>query len=142
MTGVNFLVNIALFGIVGAVMAAALIGLLLVLSGRSKEAPAGLRVGFAAVSVLLLVAVPALAAAATLSGGGGFWAGFATAACVAAAVLAVNVLMLPMVARRQAAVSGGGVPAAPRPSLPVLAVGLLLCLLLGLLCAGAAALVV
>ncbi|NYH54088.1 hypothetical protein HNR06_003677 [Nocardiopsis arvandica] len=142
MTSVNSLVDIAVFGIVGAIMMAALIGLLLVLPGGAREAPPGVRVAFGAASVVLLVALPVLAAANTLSAGSGFWTAFAVASCVVAVVYAVNVAMLPLVARRQAASGDRSALASLRPSLPVLAVGLLVCLTLGLVGASVAALVV
>ncbi|WP_026122366.1 hypothetical protein [Nocardiopsis halotolerans] len=141
MTCVNSLVNIAVFGIVGAIMMAALLGLLLVLSGSSRGASPRSRTAFGVASVVLLVALPTLTAVATLAGGAGFWAAFATATCVVALMCAVNVVMLPAVARRQS--SGGGQSALSsfRLSLPVLAVLLLVCVVLGLLGSSVAALI-
>ncbi|GAB2490853.1 hypothetical protein [Nocardiopsis aegyptia] len=141
MTSVNSLVNIAVFGIVGAIMMAALIGLLLVLSGSARGVTPPVRVAFGVASVVLLVALPSLAAANTLAGGGSFWTAFAVASCVVAVVYAVNVVLLPVIARRQAAATGGDVPAGLSPSLPVLALGLVFCVVLGLVGAGVAALV-
>jgi hypothetical protein len=141
MATVNSLVNIAVFGIVGAIMMAALIGLLLVLSGSGREVAPPVRVAFGAASVVLLVALPSLAAANALSGGAGFWAAFAVASCVVAVVYAVNVALLPVIVRRQAAATGRALPVALAPSLPVLALGLVFCLVLGLLGAGVAALI-
>ncbi|MCY9782614.1 hypothetical protein KIK06_01760 [Nocardiopsis sp. EMB25] len=142
MTSVNSLVNIAVFGIGGAVITAALIGLLLVVAGSGNATSPKVRTGFGVVSVVLLVLLPTFAAASALSGGAGFWAAFATAACVAAVVCAVNIALLPLAARRQAAASGAGSLAALRPSLPVVAVALVICVALGLLGAGVAALTV
>lgn len=142
MTSVNSLVDIAVFGIVGAIMMAALIGLLLVVTGSARGASPRVRTAFGAASVVLLLALPTLAAANALSGGSGFWTAFATASCVVAVVYAVNVAMLPVVARRQAAASGDGALAGLRPSLPLLAAGLLICVALGLFGAAVAALVV
>ncbi|KOX24151.1 hypothetical protein [Nocardiopsis sp. NRRL B-16309] len=142
MTSVNSLVNIAVFGIVGAIMMAALIGLLLVLSGSARGVTPPVRVAFGVASVVLLVALPSLAAANTLAGGRGFWTAFAVASCVVAVVYAVNVALLPVIARRQATATGSALPAGLTPSLPVLALGLVFCLVLGLLGAGVAALAV
>ncbi|WP_160051613.1 hypothetical protein [Nocardiopsis sp. FR26] len=141
MSGVNSLVNIAVFGIVGAIMMAALVGLLLVVSGSARGATPVVRGAFGVVSVLLLVALPTLAAVNSLSAGVGFWTAFATATCVAAVVYAVNVALLPVVARRRFAGQRSAL-ASLRPSLPVLAVGLLVCVSLGLLGSGLAALLV
>ncbi|WP_306368562.1 hypothetical protein [Nocardiopsis sp. CC223A] len=137
MATVNSLVDIAVFGIVGAIMMAALVGLLLVASGRAGGISPGVQRGFAAAALGLLVAVPTLAAINVLSSGAGFWRAFAVAACVAAIAAAVNIGLSPLIAKRQ---GGGG--AALRPSLPVFAVGLVLCLTLGLVTAGLAALFV
>ena len=137
MTGVNSLVDIAVFGIVGAVMMAALVGLLLVASGRPGGLSPGLQRVFAAAALALLVAVPMLAAISVLSSGAMFWPAFGVATCVAAIAAAVNIGLSPLIAKRQ-----GGVGTVLRPSLPVLAVGLVLCLALGLLTTGLAALFV
>ncbi|MFD6100443.1 hypothetical protein ACFVWN_20295 [Nocardiopsis flavescens] len=133
----NSLVDIAVFGIVGAIMMAALVGLLLVASGRAGGISPGVQRVFAAAALALLVAVPTLAAINVLSSGAGFWTGFAVASCVAAVAAAVNVGLSPLVAGRR-----GGNATVLRPSLPVFAVGLVLCLALGLLTAGLAALFV
>jgi hypothetical protein len=142
MASVNSLVNIAVFGIGGAIVMAALLGLLLVASGSSRGVSPRLRVVFGGFSVGVLVALPVLAAANTLASGSGFWAAFAAAACVAAVVCAVNVVMLPVVARRQAAAGDRSALASLRPSLPLLAAALLVCLVLGLVGASVAALAV
>ncbi|MFY7068504.1 hypothetical protein ACOQFV_21815 [Nocardiopsis changdeensis] len=135
MTSVNSLVDIAVFGIVGAIMMAALVGLLLVASGRAGGVSPGVQRGFAAAALALLVAVPTLAAINVLASGAGFWRAFAVAACVAAIAAAVNIGLSPLVARRQ-----GSAGTVLRPSLPVFAIGLVLCLALGLVTAGLAAL--
>ncbi|MEV2275205.1 hypothetical protein AB0I72_06430 [Nocardiopsis sp. NPDC049922] len=142
MTSVNSLVNIAVFGIGGAVITAALIGLLLVVAGSGNGASPRVRTVFGTASVVLLVLLPTLAAANVLAGGAGFWTAFATAVCVAVVVCAVNVALLPLAARRQAAAGGADALAALRPSLPVVAVSLVICLVVGLLGAGVAALTV
>ncbi|QUX28029.1 hypothetical protein KGD83_22580 [Nocardiopsis akebiae] len=142
MASVSSLVNIAVFGVVGAILMAALLGLLLVVSGSSRGASPRSRAAFGIASVVVLVALPTLAAANTLAAGSGFWTGFAAAACVAAVVCAVNVVMLPVVARRQSSGGGGSAVSALRPSLPLLAAALLICLVLGLVGASVAALVV
>ena len=56
----NSLVDIVLFGVIGAVMLAALLGLMLLTTGRSQGQ--GLRAVFGVASTILLIAVPALAA--------------------------------------------------------------------------------
>ncbi|CAL9416506.1 hypothetical protein SUDANB121_01781 [Nocardiopsis dassonvillei] len=137
MTSVNSLVDIAVFGIVGAIMMAALVGLLLVASGRPGGIPPWARRAFPAAALALLVALPTLAAISVLSSGEGFWTAFAVATCVAAVAAAVNIGLSPLVARRQ-----GGTATVLRPSLPVFAVGLVLCTALGLVAAGLAALFV
>ena len=133
MTDVNSLVNIAVFGIGGAIVMAALIGLLLVASGSARGASPRARLAFGCASIVLLVALPSLAATNALATGAGFGAAFVTAACVVAIVYAVNIALLPVVARRQAAVSGQAALARLRPSLPVLLAGLGICMLMGLL---------
>ncbi|WP_028647136.1 hypothetical protein [Nocardiopsis sp. CNT312] len=130
------LVDIAVFGIGGAIVMAALIGLLLVVSRGGREGSPLTRALFGSASVAVLVVLPALAAATALPKG--FWAAFAAAACVAAVLCTVNVLLLPAVTRRGA--GAGTALAAVRPTLPVLAAVLVLCAALGLLGAGAAAL--
>ncbi|MCP3016504.1 hypothetical protein NGM33_24555 [Nocardiopsis dassonvillei] len=142
MASVSSLVNIAVFGVVGAILMAALLGLLLVVSGSSRGASPRSRAAFGIASVVVLVALPTLAAANALAAGSGFWAGFAASACVAAVVSAVNVVMLPMVARRQSSGGGQSAVSALRPSLPLVAAALLVCLALGLVGASVAALVV
>ena len=133
MTDVNSLVNIAVFGMGGAIVMAALIGLLLVASGSARGASPRARLAFGCASIVLLVALPSLAATNALATGAGFGAAFVTAACVVAIVYAVNIALLPVVARRQAAVSGQAALARLRPSLPVLLAGLGICMLMGLL---------
>ncbi|PDP89034.1 hypothetical protein CQJ94_04660 [Glycomyces fuscus] len=142
MASVNSLVNIAVFGIGGAIVMAALLGLLLVVSGSSRGTSPRSRAAFGVASVVVLLALPTLAAANTLAAGSGFWAAFAAAACVAAVMCAVNVVMLPMVARRQSSGGGQSALASLRPSLPLLAAALLVCLALGLVGASVAALAV
>ncbi len=142
MASVNSLVNIAVFGVVGAILMAALLGLLLVVSGSSRGASPRSRAAFGIASVVVLIALPTLAAANTLAAGAGFWAAFAAAACVAAVLCAVNVVMLPVVARRQSSGGGQAALSSLRPSLPLLAAALLVCLVLGLVGASVAALVV
>lgn len=143
MANVNSLVDIAVFGIGGAIVMAALIGLLLVASGSDRGASSRWRVGFGVASVVLLLVLPTLTAVNTLDAGAGFWQAFAAASGAVALVYAVNLALLPLVARRQAAMGGGrGSMPRLRPSLPVLAVGLLVCLSLGLLGAGVGSLLV
>ncbi len=142
MTSVNSLVNIAVFGIGGAIMVAALIGLLLVVSGSARGSSPRLLTAFGAASVLLLVMLPSLAAFNVMSGGGGFWVGFASASVVAAVMYAVNVALLPVLARRQAMVSGRTGLGDLRPSASVLLGGLVICLGVGLLVTGVTAFVV
>ncbi|WP_083931749.1 hypothetical protein [Nocardiopsis salina] len=117
----------------GAIVMAALIGLLLVASGSARGASPRARLAFGCASIVLLVALPSLAATNALATGAGFGAAFVTAACVVAIVYAVNIALLPVVARRQAAVSGQAALARLRPSLPVLLAGLGICMLMGLL---------
>lgn len=142
MTSVNSLVNIAVFGIGGAIMVAALIGLLLVVSGSASGASPRLLTVFGAASVVLLVVLPSLAALNVLSGGGGFWVGFVSASVVAAVMYAVNVALLPLLARRQALVSGRPALGELRPSASVLLSGLVVCLGVGLLVTGVTAFIV
>ncbi|MFE1079587.1 hypothetical protein ACFW31_13770 [Nocardiopsis alba] len=136
MTSVNSLVNIAVFGIGGAVLVAALIGLLLVLSGSSRGLPPRVLTGFGVVSIVLWVVLPALAALNAMSAGFGFWLGFGTASVVAMVMYAVNAAMLPMVARRQALVSGRSSLAGIKPTPSVLSGGLFVCLAMSLLVTG------
>jgi len=133
MTNVNSLVNIAVFGIGGAIIMAALIGLLLVASGSARGASPRVRLAFGCASIVLLVSLPSLAATNALVTSATFGTAFVTATCVVAIIYAVNIALLPVVARRQAAVSGQSALAGLRPSLPVLAAGLGVCLLMGLL---------
>ncbi|GHD14224.1 hypothetical protein [Nocardiopsis kunsanensis] len=133
MINVNSLVNIAVFGIGGAIIMAALIGLLLVASGSARGASPRARLAFGCASIVLLVSLPSLAATNALATGAAFGTAFVTATCVVAIVYAVNIALLPVVARRQAAADGQTALSGLRPSLPVLAAGLGVCLLLGLL---------
>lgn len=143
MADVNSLVDIAVFGIGGAIVMAALIGLLLVASGSDRGASPLSRVGFGIASVVLLLVLPTLTAVSTLGSGAGFWQAFAAASGAVALVYVVNIALLPVVARRQSAASGGqGAVPRLRLSLPVLAVGLVICLSLGLLGAGVGSLLV
>ncbi|RCV52640.1 hypothetical protein [Marinitenerispora sediminis] len=128
------LVNIAVFGIAGAVMMAALLGLLLVFAGHERARWA--RVLFGTLSVVVLVALPALAAADLLSTGAapGFGRAFLTAFAVIVIIYAANVALLPLVTRRAA---GPDRPAAlPRLSAATLVGGLVVCALLGVVDAG------
>ena len=136
MVGVNSLVDVAVFGIGGAIVMAALIGLLLVASGGERGASSRLRVSFGIASVVLLLVLPTLTAVNTLGAGAGFWQAFAAASLVVALICAVNIVMLPVVARKQVAVHGRVAVPQPRLSLPVAAVALIVCLSLGLLGAG------
>ncbi|GHC97233.1 hypothetical protein GCM10007079_50570 [Nocardiopsis terrae] len=142
MTSVNSLVNIAVFGIGGAILVAALIGLLLVVSGSAHGSSPRLLTAFGGASVVLLVVLPALAALNVMAGGGGFWAGLVNATVVAALMYAVNVALLPVLARRQAMVSGRPGLTDLRPSASVLLGGLVVCLGVGLLVTGVTAFVV
>ncbi len=134
------LVNIAVFGIVGAAMMAALVGLLLVVSSRGSRATPLL---FGTVSVVLLIGVPSLAALDLLSGdpAAGVGRAFLAAFCVVAVIYAANVSLLPLVARRAAAARGGPLSAELRLSPAILVGGLLICALLGLVGAGLATVV-
>lgn len=136
MTIVNSLVNIAVFGIGGAILVAALLGLLLVLSGSSRGIPPRLLTAFGAASIVLWVVLPALTALNEMSAGSGFWVGFAGASVVAVVMYAVNAAMLPMVARRQALVSGQAGLAGIKPTPSVLVGGLVICLAMALLVTG------
>lgn len=140
MTVVNSLVDIAAFGIVGAIMMAALIGLLLVVAGRRASTAPSVRVAFGAASVVLLVALPALTAANVLGRTGLLLPAFLSATAVAVLVYAVNIALLPVVARRQAAVLGEGRLARIKPSPATLLGGLAVCAALGLLAVAIAAL--
>ncbi|GAB3499795.1 hypothetical protein [Nocardiopsis coralliicola] len=128
----NWLVNIVLFGLVGAVMMAALLGIALVLLGRAPGKAA--RVGLGAATVALMLGVPGLAAADALSSGG-FPTALASAFAVAVIVYAVNVALFPAVLRR------AGRAAPPRAALSpgLLAGGVLVCAVLALAAAGIAA---
>jgi hypothetical protein len=125
---VDSLVTIAVFGIAGAAMMAALAGLLLIAAGRG--AGIAVRAAFGVASVALLVAVPALAAADRLGSdpGTGFGGAFAAAFGAVLVVYAVNAAVVPPAARRVAGTRGAA--ALPRPSAAVLAGGLLLCAVL------------
>ncbi len=134
----NILVNILVFGIIGALMMAALLGLLLVRTGGTANR--GLPVAFGAMAVVVVLAVPALAASRTMAtdpGAGLGWAFLVAFAVVTISYLA-NVALLPMVRRRMAAVHGAGRAARLAPSGAALAGGLLLCAALGLISAGIA----
>jgi hypothetical protein len=133
---VDSLVTIAVFGIAGAAMMAALAGLLLIAAGRGAGLP--VRAAFGAVSAALLLAVPALAAADRLGAdpGTGFGGAFAAAFGAVLVVYVVNAAVVPPAARRVAGARGA--TALPRPSAAVLAGGLLLCAVLGAAGAGLA----
>ncbi|MFC3998823.1 hypothetical protein ACFOVU_23055 [Nocardiopsis sediminis] len=137
----NSLVNIVMFGIVGAVMMAALIGLLLVASGRN--AGRTVRVLFGGVSVVLLLMVPSIAALNLLAAepSAGFGRAFLVAFCVVAIVYAANVALIPLALRRAAAMRGLGRPAPRRLSPATLLGGLIMCAVLGAVDAGLALLV-
>ncbi|GAA1986984.1 hypothetical protein GCM10009799_10680 [Nocardiopsis rhodophaea] len=132
----NWLVNIAVFGIVGAVIMAALIGLLLVLGSRTGGR--GPQAVFGAVSLVVLIAVPALAAVNLLNTAPdtGFGLMFLVAFGVALVICAVNIAFLPLVARRAAAGRGEELAAGPRLSPALLGGGVLVCAVLGLVSAG------
>ncbi|ASU83230.1 hypothetical protein CDO52_10995 [Nocardiopsis gilva YIM 90087] len=132
----NSLVNIAVFGIVGAVIMAALIGLLLVLGGRGQGR--GPQTVFGAISLVVLIAVPALAAVnlRSTAPGTGFGPVFLVAFGVALVICAVNIAFLPLVARRAAAGRGEELAAGTRLSPALLGGGLLVCAVLGLVGAG------
>ena len=139
MASVNSLVNIAVFGIGGAILVAALLGLLLVLSGGPQGASPRLLTVFGVASIVLWVVLPALAALNAMSAGAGFWVGFAGASTVAIVMYGVNAALLPMVARRQALVSGQAGLAGIRPTPSVLLGGLGVCLAMALLVTGVTA---
>ncbi|GAB3205430.1 hypothetical protein ACQEU5_01665 [Marinactinospora thermotolerans] len=134
----NSLVNVVVFGIVGAVVMAALLGLLLVFAGRAKGT--GPRVLSGAVSVVVLVALPTLAVLAHLRGGAGLGGAFLVALGVVVIVYAANVALLPLVARRAAADRGDARLLRLRPSPAMLAGGLVVCALLALVGTGLGAL--
>ncbi|MBB4930738.1 hypothetical protein F4561_001558 [Lipingzhangella halophila] len=136
----NSLVNIFVFGTVGALMMAAVLGLLLIRTGR--PARRGMPVAFSAMVVVVLLAVPALAASTVLAAGTG--AGFGEAYLVAFGVVTLtylaNVALLPLVARRVAAEHGTERAAQLRPSPATLVGGLLICSVFGLVSTGIAVL--
>ncbi|MBR8740670.1 hypothetical protein DSY14_02855 [Nocardiopsis sp. MG754419] len=135
----NSLVNIAVFGIGGAILVAALLGLLLVLSGSSRGASPRMLTAFGVASIVLWVVLPALAALNAMSVGAGFWVAFAGASAVAIVMYAVNAALLPLVVRRQALVSGRSGLSGIRPTPAVLAGGLVICLAMALFVTGVAA---
>lgn len=139
MTNVNSLVNIVVFGIGGAILVAALLGLLLVVSGSSRGSTPRSLTAFGVASIVLWVVLPALTALNEMSAGAGFWVGFAGASVVAIVMYAVNAAMLPMVARRQALVSGRTGLAGIKPTPSVLVGGLVVCLAMALLVTGVTA---
>nr|WP_221308645.1 hypothetical protein [Nocardiopsis mwathae] len=117
-------------------MMAALIGLLLVIGGRGKGR--GPQAVFGTVSVVLLIAVPALAAANLLGTvpEAGFGQAFLVAFGVALVIGAVNIALLPVVARRAAAAQGEELAPGLRLSPALAGGGLLVCAVLGLIGAG------
>jgi len=136
---VNSLVDIVLFGVIGAVMLAALLGLMLLTTGRSQGQ--GLRAVFGVASTILLIAVPALAAAQALGSGQGFPQALATAFGVEVIIFAANLALMPAVVRRAAAAQGVTGPL-PSPLSPIpLIGGLVSCALLALVGTGIAAIV-
>ncbi|MBX9388194.1 hypothetical protein ACFPZ0_14195 [Streptomonospora nanhaiensis] len=104
------LVNIAVFGVVGAVMMAALVGLLLVVRRRGTAPVASALLGAACVALLL--AVPALAAAGLWGArpGAGIGQAFLVASAAVVVVYAAGVALLPLVARQAAAARGQAAP--------------------------------
>ncbi|MFC7330682.1 hypothetical protein [Marinactinospora rubrisoli] len=126
------LVNIAVFGIAGAVMTAALMGLLMVsrISDRSK----GARGLVVAVMLAVFVVLPVLAVAA-LPGSPGFGGAFLTAFGVIAVGYVVNLAMTPLLLR----VSPGSVRrvAGTWTFAGLAAAALAVCAVLALLTAGA-----
>ncbi|TQN32120.1 hypothetical protein FHX37_2048 [Haloactinospora alba] len=132
------LINIAVFGVVGAVMMAALIGLLLATTARRSGA--WVASVFSTVSVVLLIAVPALAVVnvrATVTGTG-LGQAWLVAFAVVAIVYAANLFLLPLVRRRFAAVRDDRGARELRVSWSMLAGGVVLCALLAV-CATAVA---
>ncbi|KIH96895.1 hypothetical protein LP52_22370 [Streptomonospora alba] len=121
----NSLVDIVVFGIAGAVVLAAVVGLLLV-AGRSL--PKG---ALGAVCVALLLAVPAMAASRTLSGGVGAGGAFLVASAAVVIVYAAGVALLPIVTRQAAAGRGVAVPSGLRITPATAGGGLLVCAVLG-----------
>ncbi|WP_017605034.1 hypothetical protein [Nocardiopsis alkaliphila] len=136
MISVNSLVDIAVYGIGGAILVAALLGLLLVLSGSSRGASPRLLTVFGTASIVLWIVLPALAALNVMSAGAGFWVGLAGASTVAVVMYGVNAAMLPLVARRQALMSGQAKLTGIRPTPSVLLGGLVVCLAMALLVTG------
>ncbi|MFC4561625.1 hypothetical protein ACFO4E_07135 [Nocardiopsis mangrovi] len=134
----NSLVNIVAFGIAGAVMMAALIGLLLIASGRNAGRP--VRILFGAVAVVLLLMVPSIAALNLLAAdpSAGFGRALLVAFCVVAIVYATNVALIPLALRRAAAARGLDRPAPLRLTPATLLGGLIICAALGALDAGLA----
>lgn len=132
------LINIAVFGIVGAVMMAALIGLLL--AATVRRSGAWVASVFSTVAVVLLIAVPALAVVnvRATGTGTGFGQAWLVAFAVVAIVYAANLFLLPLVRRRFAAVWDSQQARELRVSWPMLAGGVVLCALLAM-CATAIA---
>ncbi|QBI53720.1 hypothetical protein [Streptomonospora litoralis] len=126
----NSLVDIAVFGMAGAVTLAALVGLLLVVAGRSAVLP---KSALGAVCAALLLAVPALAAGRTLGGDAGAGAGqaFLVASATMAVVYAAGAALLPLVVRRAAAGRGVAVPRGLRPTPAAAGWGVLVCAAFG-----------
>ncbi|GAA4889847.1 hypothetical protein [Streptomonospora salina] len=129
------LVDIVVFGFAGAVVLAALVGLLLV-AGRSL--PTG---ALGAVCAALLLAVPAMAAGRTLSAGVGAGQAFLVASASVVVVYAAGVALLPIVARQAAAGRGTAVPSGLRFTPATAGGGLLVCAALGAAGTGIALLV-
>lgn len=124
----NTLVDVVMFGIVGAVMVAALMGLLAVAAARSAGTP--LKAACTVLAGVVLLAAPALAARST---GAGFGPAFLVALGVVLIVYAANVALVPVITRRAAA---GHTSAVPRPTVPMLAAGVLVCAAVALLATG------
>ncbi|RNL82104.1 hypothetical protein EFW17_20265 [Halostreptopolyspora alba] len=129
------------FGTVGALLIAALLGLLLVSTGRS--AGRGVPVALGATALAVLLAVPTLAASNVVAAGGraGFGLAFLVAFGVVALTYVVNVALLPLMSRRVAAVHGTERASRLYPSGGTLAGGLLICAAFGLVGASIAVLV-
>nr|WP_156000086.1 hypothetical protein [Streptomonospora sp. PA3] len=124
------MVDIAVFGIAGAVLLAALTGLLLVAARRSAALPKG---ALGAACAVLLLAVPALAAGRTLGGdpAAGWGQAFLVASAAVVVVYAAGMALLPLVARQAAAGRGVAVPRGLRLTPAAAGGGLLVCAALG-----------
>lgn len=135
---VSILLAIAVFGVVGAVLSTALLGLVVIVTRRSDGAAS--RVGLGATALAMLVVVPTLAALSVLQGrdGAGFGVAFGTAFGVVAVMAVVNVVVVPLLTRRVAATGDGRLLDHVRRSPAVMVGGGLTCALMGLVTAGLA----